>query len=86
MDNTIQHYCLKQAEEIARMPEQEKTYYAERLIHQYLSEFGEQEREVMLRFVDTFFNQEARQLIHNAARDNALWPDRVVEACQQKKQ
>lgn len=80
MDNTTQRAYLKRAEEVAAIPEQDQQYYAERLLHEYLCEFSEKERDMMLLLANHFFNAETHQLLSDAMRDNALWPEQVVSS------
>lgn len=81
MDSDKQQAYLQQIQTIREtIPEQDQSYHFEQVINAYFQDIDEDRRPIVFAFVDTFFSDTSKQFIHNATRDNALRPGRVVQS------
>lgn len=78
MDMTKHKTFLVRANQIQRLPEPDQRYYKEKLIREFVAEMGEETREDVLQFVRWFFDEETNQLISDATRPDAIYPDGTV--------
>lgn len=79
MDNEKHKAYLQQAEAIKSLPEIDQPYYVSRLMRDYLNNMDAETISFILAIADVYWTDEAKQLIHEAVCDNALWPERVVQ-------
>lgn len=80
MEKQKQDEFVQRAYALASLPEQDRRYYQEQLIHEYLCAVDKDVLPLIVALSVLFFTEGAKDLIGNALRDNALWPDRCVES------
>jgi hypothetical protein len=71
--------CQQRAEAIAELPPEDRRYYQEQLIRDFFAtEVSEETRNLILALVERFLSDGCKQLVHDALRENAVWPEQVV--------
>lgn len=81
MDTEKQRAYLQRAKEIKEtISEADRDYYNEQLIRDYYNDIDQESLPYILAITDKCLSGSAKQLVHNALRDNAIWPDQVVQS------
>jgi len=65
-------------EQYREASDEEKQYQLERAVRDCCAHMGKEEKENTLILVDIFFSGWARETIHAALRDDAIYPENVV--------